>query len=646
MKTDGVNMARRKARTRIGMPTTALEMPRLNGEGFCALACGLLLAAAWSLESGAARSPWTAALYTAAYLVGGWRQAREGVRSLLARYLDVNLLMIAAAIGAACIGYWREGAVLIFIFSLSGTLEAYATDRSRREIGSLLRMKPETALRWTNGAETLVPADTLTIGDTLLVKPGGRIPADGVVTEGASYVNEAAITGESMPVDKKAGDEVFAGTINGQGALFVQVTHPGDSTLFARIVKLVQEAEAEKPASQRFMESFERLYAASVLALSALLAGLLPPLLGWTWSDALYKAMVFLVVASPCALVASIMPAVLSAISAGARRGILFKGGAHLEALGRVRVIAFDKTGTLTTGRPDVTDVIPLRDADALELIGIAAALEQYSEHPFARAVVRHAAGLGIKPGRVTGFVSETGIGVRAGVEGTMWRLGKPDAMSAGGDAPDGRETVRRLEREGKTVVMLTGENGACGLIALRDQVRPEAAATIGRLAAMGVRAAILTGDSRVTAEAVAREAGIEPGLVFAGLLPEDKVRQVKALRDKYGTAAMVGDGVNDAPALAAAAVGIAMGAAGSDAALESADVVLLTDELDRIADAVSLGRRTGRIAKQNVVFALGVILALIGANFATGIALPLGVVGHEGSTILVILNGLRMLRW
>jgi len=646
METANAQTAPRKSQ--LGRKSKAMlyEYATANGEAIGVLACGLLLAAAWTLESGAGPSVWTALLYLGAYAAGGLGKAKEGIKSLLSRELDVNLLMIAAAVGAACIGYWKEGAVLIFIFALSGALESYTSDRSRREIGALLKLKPETALLWENGAEREVAADSLSVRDLVIVKPGSRIPADGIVREGSSFVNEAAITGESMPADKQAGDDVFAGTINGQGVLFVEVVRPGESTLFARIVKLVQEAEEEKPGSQRFMEGFERIYAGAVLALSALLIALPPFLLGWTWSDALYKAMVFLVVASPCALVASIMPAMLSAISAGARRGILFKGGVHLESLGNVRVVAFDKTGTLTTGQPDVTDFIPLGAWSERELTEIAATLEQYSEHPLARAILRHAAGQGISPKAAGDFVSETGVGVRASVDGRTWRIAKPSAPgNREGDA-QARAMVAKLESEGKTVVVLSDEEGAAGIIALRDTVRPEAKRTVERLARMGVRAAMLTGDQRLTAEAIAKEAGIAPELVFAGLLPEDKVQQIKALREKYGAVAMIGDGVNDAPALAAAGVGVAMGAAGSDAALETANVVLLRDELGALADAVRLGRRTSRIAKQNIAFALSVILLLITANFATGIALPLGVVGHEGSTILVILNGLRMLRW
>ncbi|MEK0312889.1 heavy metal translocating P-type ATPase [Cohnella sp. 56] len=625
---------------------TARDYARTHGEGVAILACGLLLAAAWSLEAGAGSSPWTVALYLGTCLIGGLRKAAEGLKSLMARELDVNLLMVAAAAGAAGIGYWKEGAVLIFIFALSGALESYTTDRSRRELGALLRMKPETALRWENGSEIEMPADALSVGDLVLVKPGSRIPADGIVREGLSFVNEAAITGESMPADKKPGDEVYAGTINGQGALFVAVTRPGESTLFAKIVKLVQEAEAEKPASQRFMERFERFYAGAVLALSALLIVLPPLLLGRSWDAALYQAMVFLVVASPCALVASIMPAMLSAISAGARRGILFKGGVHLEALGAVRIVAFDKTGTLTTGRPDVTDVVAADGTSERELVGIAGALERYSEHPLAQAIVRYAASQGIVLPAASDFYSETGIGVRARVDGGDWRIGKPDMSGAAvAQPPHMGETIARLEAEGKTVVLLSDDRGIAGLIALRDTVRPEARRAVARLREMGVKAAMLTGDRRTTAMAIAREAGIAPELVFAGLLPADKADLVAALRASHGTVAMVGDGVNDAPALAASAVGIAMGAGGSDTALETANVVLLRDDLGHIADAVRLGRRTTNVAKQNIGFALGVILLLIAANFAAGLALPLGVVGHEGSTILVILNGLRLLR-
>nr|WP_036723591.1 heavy metal translocating P-type ATPase [Paenibacillus forsythiae] len=612
------------------------------GEGLGALASGIFMAAAWSIED--VYYPLAVTLYLIAFVTGGFVKAKEGIHTLVAeRDLDVNLLMIFAAIGAASIGYWTEGAILIFIFSVSGVLESYTMDRSSRDISSLMGMKPETAVLYKDGVETVVPIEQLAKGDTVVVKPGERIPADGIVTEGSSAVNQASITGESIPVDKEAGDDVFAGTLNGQGALFIEVSRPGESTLFAKIIRLVQEAQSEKPASQMFMEKFERIYARLIILISLLLIMVPPFLLQWTWEQAFYKAMVFLVVASPCALVASIMPAMLSAISNGARKGLLFKGGAHLDNLSRTKVVAFDKTGTLTTGRPVVTDLIAYQGYGETEMLRIAASMESLSEHPLAKSIVAKAQESGLTLERPSEFTTRTGWGIEAQWEGDTWKIGKPAFMDRSHATEELLKSIDRLEQEGKTVTIMHNSLGAVGIIALQDSIRPNAKRAVDMLKQQGVKVAMLTGDQKQTAQAIAREAGID--IVFAELLPEDKVNKVKELRRTFGNVAMVGDGVNDAPALATATVGIAMGADGSDAALETANLVLLNDDIGKIADAIALGKRTAAIIKQNIVFALSVILILIASNFSTGIALPLGVIGHEGSTILVILNGLRLLR-
>lgn len=612
------------------------------GEGAAALLSGLLIAVAWVL--GNVSETASVLVYLLAFVVGGFAKAREGLETLIQeRDLDVNLLMIVAAIGAACIGYWAEGAVLIFIFSLSGALESYTMARSHRDISSLMELKPETAVLYVDGQETVVPIEKLSVGDTVIVKPGDRIPSDGMVKGGASAVNQASITGESVPVDKAAGDGVYAGTLNGQGILFIEVTQTSESSLFAKIIRLVQEAQSEKPASQRFIERFERIYARAIIA-GTLLLVLVPPVLSTvSWSDAFYKAMVFLVVASPCALVASIMPAVLSAVSNGARQGLLVKGGAHLEHLANTAVVAFDKTGTLTEGKPAVTDVVAFRSYTEEQVLEIAAAIESFSEHPLAKAVVQHAAERKLEVGRPDRFTSLTGFGVEADYKGGTWTIGKPEWTDAETREAEVTAAVHELEQQGKTVVVLRGSEGPAGLIAMQDRIRPQAAAVVARLKKMGITVAMLTGDQERTAQAVAREAGID--LVYARLLPEEKVARIKELRQTYGKVAMVGDGVNDAPALAAATTGIAMGGAGSDSALETADIVLMNDDTRNIATAIALGQKTKKIIKQNLVFSISVIVLLIAANFLQGIALPLGVVGHEGSTILVILNGLRLLR-
>lgn len=585
--------------------------------------------------------------FALSYVMGGWLKLKDGLVTLIRdKDLDVNLLMIAAALGAASIGYWSEGAILIFIFALSGALETFTMNRSSRDISALMDLKPEQAIVFRDGQEVTVPVEQLQVGETVLVKPGERIPADGHVQEGSSAVDQASITGESVPVDKGPGDEVFAGTVNGQGALYIEVTQSSESSLFSKIIRLVQEAQSEMPKSQRFIEKFERIYARIIILVTLLLIFIPPLLLGETWEAAFYRSMVFLVVASPCALVASIMPATLSAISNSARKGLLFKGGAYLDHISRVKVIAFDKTGTLTQGRLTVTDLEPRGGLLASELLQAAAALESLSTHPIAKAIVLEAER--DRPdgsaawARPTDFQARSGLGIEAEMEGARWRIGKPSFVLNETESEVLARTAE-LQSEGKTVIAVERDSAVVGLIALQDRIRPETPAIVRQLKQSGIQVAMLTGDQERTAQAIAAEAGID--LVFAELMPEDKLTIVKKLKLEYGAIAMVGDGVNDAPALAAANVGIAMGAAGSDAALETADLVLMNDDLGNIEHAISLGRRTQTIVKQNIIFAGAVIVALISANFLFGIPLPLGVVGHEGSTILVILNGLRLLR-
>lgn len=634
-----------------------------NAEVLAALGSGVLMLAAWL--AGHWSEQLSVVLYVISYVIGGWVKAKEGVQTLLKeRDLDVNLLMIAAAIGAASIGYWSEGAMLIFIFALSGALESYTMERSRKDITSLMELQPETALRVEKGEMVAVSVNLLEIGDLILVKPGELIPADGIINRGSSSVNQASITGESVPVDKTEGDEVFTGTLNGEGVLYIKVTQPADATIFAKIIRLVEEAENEVPESQRFIKRFESIYARIVVIATIALITLATPLFGWDWDTTFYKAMVFLVVASPCALVSSIMPAMLSAISNRARKGVLFKGGAHIENMARTAVVAFDKTGTLTLGVPVVTDFIAGEGWDRHELLGISASIERMSKHPLAMAIVESAEIEGAPLQQVENGQSITGWGMQAEIEGVTWKIGKSDIL----DLPVGTQSLgvedslhdehlsearenpqywrsirNKLESEGKTVsVILRGED-IVGMIALQDAVRPQAALAVRQLHELGIKVAMLTGDRKATAEVIAKESGVD--MVFSDLLPEDKVSHIKELRAQYGHVVMVGDGVNDAPALATATVGIGMGVSGSGTALEVADAVLMNDNIDEIAGTIKLARRVQRIVKQNIIFAITVILTLIAANFLQGIALPLGVIGHEGSTILVILNGLRLLR-
>lgn len=632
-----------------------------NAEVVAALGSGLLMLVAWLTSQWS--EPLSVVLYVISYAVGGWVKAKEGVETLLKdRDLDVNLLMIAAAMGAAAIGYWNEGAMLIFIFALSGALESYTMERSRKDISSLMELQPETALRIEKGEMVSVSINKLEIGDLILVKPGELIPADGKIYRGSSSVNQASITGESVPVDKSVGDEVFTGTLNGEGVLYIEVTQSAESTLFAKIIKLVEEAENEVPELQRFIKRFESMYARVVVIATVALIVLATPVLGWDWDTTFYKAMVFLVVASPCALVSSIMPAMLSAISNRARKGVLFKGGAHIENMARTAVVAFDKTGTLTLGTPVVTDFIAGEGWDRHELLGISASIERMSKHPLALAIVQSAEKEGAELQQVENGQSITGWGMQAEVEGITWRIGKSDILDQptidphSGAASTQKElsaleenrqhwlSIRNmLESEGKTVSVILKGDHIAGMIALQDAVRPQAAMAVKRLQQLGIKVAMLTGDRKATADVIAKQSGVD--MVFSDLLPEDKVTHIKELRARYGHVVMVGDGVNDAPALATATVGIGMGVSGSGTALEVADAVLMNDNIDEIAGTVKVARRVQRIVKQNMIFAIIVILTLIAANFIQGVALPLGVIGHEGSTILVILNGLRLLR-
>lgn len=605
------------------------------------LCLGLIILAWYGGQDG--NSGFAISLYLLAYAIGGYRKAWEGLQTLFKeKELDVDLLMVVAAIGAASIGYWMDGAILIFIFSLSGALEGYTMERTNNAIESIMKLRPEEAVILYENTEKRVQVEELKPGDLMLVKPGERIAADGIVSEGYSAVNQASITGEAIPTDKSPGDEVFAGTMNGQGALIIKVMKPAGATLLAKIIHLVQEAQSERPPSQLFVERFERSYAKIVVIGAMLMAALPPIFLEWTWSETIYKAMIFLVVASPCALVSSIMPVVLSGIANGARNGILFKGGAYLESVGNLKVVAFDKTGTLTEGVPKVTDIVAYGDCREDELLSIAASLETWSEHPIAKAIISIAKEKSIELLPVTKLEAIPGLGVHGSVDGRECKIGKIDLIEGLTLSEQEQKTVRHLEEQGKTVIFVKVENNAAGFLAVQDTLRSQAKEAIKELKQMGIKVVMLTGDSASTAQMIGREAGVDQ--VYAELLPEQKVEIIKTL-GQNGKVAMVGDGVNDAPALAASSVGIAMGAAGTDIALETANVVLMADDLSKVSYAISLGRRSIHVIKQNVTFAITVILTLVISNFIGYVNLPLGVIGHEGSTIAVIISGLRLLR-
>jgi Cd2+/Zn2+-exporting ATPase len=587
---------------------------------------------------------WEIPCYITAYVIGGYRKAWEGLQTLVQeRDLDVDLLMVVAAIGAASIGYWQDGAILIFIFSFSGALEGYTMEKTNKDIRSIMKLRPETALVLQGETEIQIKVEELQKGDLVLIKPGERIAADGIIQEGHSAVNQASITGESLPVDKTSGDEVFAGTINGQGALTIEVTKPTEATLLAKIIRLVQEAQSEMPPSQLFVERFEGIYAKVVVASAVLLMIIPHYLLGWSWDKTVYRAMIFLVVASPCALVSSIMPAILSGISNGARKGILFKGGVHLENIGGVKAVAFDKTGTLTKGKPKVTDIVPFMVQTENELLGLTAALETLSEHPIAKSIVQEAKNKQLTLPKATQLQAIPGVGVHGLVNNEEFRIGNLDCMENKKLSAAQQQIVQKLENQGKTIIFVQSKNELQGILAIQDVLRSQAKGAVQALQQMGIKVVMLTGDNSVTAKALGEQAGVDE--VYAELFPAQKVEIIKKLAAQYGKVAMVGDGVNDAPALATASVGIAMGAAGTDVALETANVVLMADDISKVSYAIALGRRTKRVVRQNITFAMGVVLILVAGTFMGDVNLPSGVIGHEGSTLLVILSGLRLLR-
>lgn len=614
-----------------------------HAELIAALLSGVLIFIAWRLGANEVETA-SVVTYLIAFIVGGFAKAKEGILDTIEnKELNVEILMLLAAIGSAIIGYWTEGAVLIFIFAVSGAMETYAMNKSHREISALMDLQPEEAWLVKEGAEPVkVAVSTLNPGDHLFIKPGERVPADGVIIKGFSSIDEAAISGESIPVSKQAGDEVFAGTVNMNGAITMEMTKSNSETLFQKIITMVQSAQSEKSPSQQFIERFEGTYVKFVL-LAVLLMMILPPfIIGWDWTTTFYRAMVLLVVASPCALVASIMPATLSSISNGAKHGILFKGGLHLENLSVLKAIAVDKTGTLTQGKPVVTDFIVREGLNEKTLLANLTAIESQSNHPLAQAITAYAKEQGIDKFPQAMIEDVPGWGIKAIIDEVEYIVGKPDFVGHEEAVNFANQAAEALANEGKTVIFIKDDQGIAGLAALKDTVREEAKQAIALLKELGIQTIMLTGDNERTAKAIAKEAGVSE--YVAECLPETKVNKIKEYMEKHKYVGMVGDGINDAPALATATTGIAMGE-GTDVALETADVVLMKNDLSKIAYAVRLSRKMQRIVKQNVVFSISVIVLLIISNLLQKVDLPLGVIGHEGSTILVILNGIRMLK-
>ncbi|MEN0648283.1 heavy metal translocating P-type ATPase [Caldifermentibacillus hisashii] len=610
-----------------------------------ALFSGILILTGWILAK-VDQQAISVFFYIFAYVIGGYFKAKEGITDTVQnKTLNVELLMVLAALGSAIIGYWEEGAILIFIFALSGALETYTMSKSRKEISALMSLQPEEAWLIKDGKEIKVAVEQLQVGDHIFVKPGERIPADGCVIKGRTSVDQAAITGESIPVGKGLNDDVFAGTVNISGSITVEITKPSSDTLFQKIITLVQNAESQKSPSQQFIDRFEGTYVKLVLAIVSLMLFLPHYIFEWSWNETFYRAMVLLVVASPCAVVASIMPATLSAISNGARKGILFKGGTHLESLGNLQSIAFDKTGTLTQGKPEVNQYLvrPDLEDEKHKILQIIAAIEKHSNHPLAQAIVRFAT---IKnqcvPIELDSIEDVSGWGVKAFFNGETWKIGKRAFMDGNIEEVIDDKQRSFLEEQGNTIVYIGKDQQVVAAFALKDIVREESKQAITNLQALGIEPIMLTGDNANTAKAIASEVGIRHYIYEC--LPENKVNEIRAIKEKYGLTAMVGDGINDAPALATADIGMAMGE-GTDAALETADVVLMKNDLTKISQAIHLSKRMNRIIKQNLIFSISVIILLVMSNFFQSIDLPLGVIGHEGSTILVILNGLRLLK-
>lgn len=619
-----------------------------NRELAWSTASGAFLVIAWSLARFAGvMPPLTTGIYVLSYVFGAYDMVRHSMGGLRKGKfaLDIDLLMLLAAVGAAILGEWAEGAFLLFLFSLAHSLEHYALGRARDSIRALADLAPPVA-RVQQGSTTVeVPVEQVKPGDLVLVRPAERIPVDGRIQSGKSGVNQAPITGESVPVDKVEGDEVFAGTVNGEGALTITTTRAAGDRTLDRVMKLVAEAQTSKAPTQVFTDRFERIFVPIVL-LSALLLIVLPPVLGiWTWSISFYRGMALLVASSPCALALGTPSTVLAGIAQAARRGVLIKGGVHLENLGTIEALALDKTGTLTMGQPEVTDVITTEKVNERELLEIASAVEKESQHPLARAVVRRGEKDNVQAAKAESLESITGRGVRARVNNQAVEIGNVRLFEEAGAPlpPKLQEAVAKLQSQGRSVMIVRQGGRWLGVMGMADKPRDGVKNVLDALRKLGIRSIVmLTGDHRGVGDAIGKEVGVDE--VRAELMPEDKVTAIKALLEKHRRVAMVGDGVNDAPALAQATVGIAMGGAGTAAALETADVALMADDLGRLPFAIGLSRQARAVIRQNLYLSLGVIALLVVATTTGFFGIGAAVFVHEGSTLIVIANALRLL--
>ncbi|QBK26383.1 heavy metal translocating P-type ATPase [Ureibacillus thermophilus] len=585
--------------------------------------------------------------YAAAILIGGYSLFIKGFKNLVRLNFDMNTLMTVAILGAAAIGEWGEGATVVILFAISEALERYSMDKARQSIESLMDIAPKEALIRRGNEEMMVPVDDIQVGDIMIVKPGQKLAMDGIVIKGTSTLNQAAITGESVPVTKTVGDEVFAGTLNEEGLLEVKVTKRVEDTTLSKIIHLVEEAQAERAPSQAFVDRFAKYYTPAIIIFALLLAVIPPLFMGADWSEWIYRGLAVLVVGCPCALVISTPVSIVTAIGNAAKNGVLIKGGIYLEEAGNLKVIAFDKTGTLTKGIPSVTDVVTY-NGNENELMTITAAIEKGSQHPLASAIIRKAEedGLNFNDVSVEEFQSITGKGVKAKVNNAMYYVGSPglfEELLPNGIQSEIKEQITTLQIQGKTVMALGTEKEILALIAVADEIRESSKEVIRKLHQVGIeKTVMLTGDNQRTAEAIGKQVGVSD--IKADLLPEDKLNFIKELRDKYRSVAMVGDGVNDAPALAASTVGVAMGGAGTDTALETADIVLMSDDLSKLPYTIKLSRKALAIIKQNITFSLGIkalALLLIVPGWLT---LWLAIFADMGATLIVTLNSMRLL--
>jgi Cd2+/Zn2+-exporting ATPase len=629
---------------------------QVNRELFSSLLAGILLVIGWA-GGRFLGLPGLAvtALYLGAYVLGGWHVATHAWLALRQRHFDTDLLMVVAALGAAALGDFAEGALLLFLFSLGHAFEERALERARRAVKALADLAPRTALVKRTYGEQEIPVEQVAVGETVIIPPGSRLPVDGELLSGRSTVDQSPVTGESIPVEKAPGDKLFAGTVNGDGALEVRVTRLARDSTLARVMKMVEDAQLQKSPSQQLADRFGRVFVPIVLLVDLLFI-VVPPLFGVPFQAAFLRAMTLLVAASPCALALGAPAAVLAGVAQAARNGILIKGGAHLENLGRLEAIAFDKTGTLTYGRPELIDVLPvatgsLPQGKAVDspdsLLALCAAAESRSTHPLAKAVVEAASQRGLSLPEVQAVEAQPGKGLRASFRDAELLLGNPDLLEEAGVeiSQEVRQKVADLRQVGKTVMLAAWDGRLLGLLSLADRLRPNASRILADLRQAGIHKFwMLTGDHPDVAAVIAAQAGVDE--FRAELLPEDKLQALREFLKQADWVAMVGDGINDAPALAHATVGIAMGGAGSDVALESADVALMSDRLERLPFAIRLGRRARAVILQNLAIALGVIALLSLAAITGWVSIGLAVAIHEGSTLLVVVNALRLLSY